>query len=151
VRRAESLRYPALEFRVADACTDVDDAVLHAALVRSLVRVLAGRATDGEPCPEPRAELLRVARWRAARHGLSGQLFDPMSATLVDAPTAVRGLLGELEGDLRDHGEWHDVEGLVGQLLRRGTSAARQRRTWARTGNRRAVAAELVPARGGEE
>jgi hypothetical protein len=60
----------------------------------------------------------------------------------------VHELLGDLEGDLRDHGEWDDEADLVGQLLRRGTSAARQRRTWARTGDRRAVAAELVPADG---
>ena len=67
-----SYHLPTLEFRLADVCTEVDDVVLHAALVRSLVRVLAGRAERGEPCPRPRPELLRAARWRAARHGLDG-------------------------------------------------------------------------------
>jgi carboxylate-amine ligase len=135
---------PTVEFRLADVCTALDDAVLHAALVRSLVRVLAGRAERGEPCPQLRPELLRAARWRAARHGLAGELFDPALGTLVDARMAVRRLLTELEGDLRGHGEWDEVTELVQQLLARGTSAARQRSTWLRTGDPRAVAAAVV-------
>jgi carboxylate-amine ligase len=30
-----SMRYPTMEFRVADVCTDIEDAVLHAGLVRA--------------------------------------------------------------------------------------------------------------------
>jgi YbdK family carboxylate-amine ligase len=139
-----SWHLPTVEFRLADVCTSLDDAVLHAALVRSLVRVLAGRAGRGEPYPQPRPELLRAARWRAARHGLAEELFDPVLCTLVDARMAVRRLLTELEGDLREHGEWAEVAELVQQLLARGTSAARQRATWLRTGDLRAVAAAVV-------
>jgi YbdK family carboxylate-amine ligase len=139
-----SYHLPTLEFRLADVCTDLDDAVLHAALVRSLVRVLAGRAGAGVVCPRPRPELLRAARWRAARDGIGGQLFDPVLGTLVDARLAVRRLLAELEDDLRDHDEWDEVGELVQRLFARGTSAARQRRTWLRTADRRAVAAEVV-------
>jgi YbdK family carboxylate-amine ligase len=139
-----SSHLPTVEFRLADVCTSLDDAVLHAALVRSLVRVLAGRADRGEPCPRLRPELLRAARWRAARHGLAGELFDPVLGTLVDARIAVRRLLTELAEDLHGHGEWDEVAALVQQLLARGTSAARQRSTWQRTGDPRAVAAAVV-------
>jgi carboxylate-amine ligase len=140
------MRYSTVEFRVADVCTDLDDAVLHAGLVRSLVRVLADRATRGEPCPEPPCDLLRVARWRAARHGVSGRLFDPLTSELVAAPVAVLRLLEELEDDLRDSGEWDELSCLAGQVLRRGTSATAQRRILGRTGDPRAVAAALVGA-----
>ncbi len=139
-----SSHLPTLEFRLADVCTDLDDAVLHAALVRSLVRVLAARSGAGVPCPQPRTELLRAARWRAARDGLGGRLFDPVRGVLVDARVAVGALLDELEGDLRDHGEWTQVSELVAGLLSRGTSAARQRATWQATGDRRAVARAVV-------
>ena len=139
-----SWHLPTLEFRLADVCTDVDAAVLHAAVVRSLVRVLAARAARDEPCPQPRTELLRAARWRAARHGLSGELFDPLLEALVDARSAVGRLLGELEEDLRGHGEWDEVQDLVQALFDRGTSASRQRWTWLRTGDTRAVAESLV-------
>ena len=141
-----SSHLPTLEFRLADVCTEVDDVVLHAALVRSLVRVLAGRVERGEPCPRLRPELLRAARWRAARHGLGGQLFDVVRCELVPARAAVRGLLSELREDLRAHDEWAVVVELVERLFERGTSASRQRRTWLRTGDRRRVAADIIDA-----
>jgi carboxylate-amine ligase len=56
----------------------------------------------------------------------------------------VRRLLAELEEDLRDHDEWPVVVELVERLFEHGTSAARQRRTWQRTGDRREVAARIV-------
>jgi YbdK family carboxylate-amine ligase len=139
-----SYHFPTLEFRLADVCTDVDDAVLHAALVRSLVRVLAARAERGEPCPQPRPEVLRAARWRAARDGIGGELFDPVLGAAVAARLGVRRLLAELEDDLRDHDEWTAVNELVAQLFGRGTSAARQRQIWLSTGDRRQVAARMV-------
>lgn len=139
-----SSHLPTVEFRLADVCTDLDDAVLHAGLVRSLVRVLAGRAAAGRPCPQPRDELLRAARWRAARDGITDRLFDPVEAVLVDARSAVGALLGELEDDLRQHEEWSEIEGLVEQLFARGTSASRQRRTWRRTGEGRDVVAWVI-------
>jgi glutamate---cysteine ligase / carboxylate-amine ligase len=139
-----SARLPTIEFRLADVCTTVDDTVLHAALVRSLVRVLAARAQRGEPVPELRPELLRAARWRAARSGLTGPLFDPLRAELVGPREAVGALLAELEEDLTEAGEWDEVTARVQDLLGRGTSAARQRSTWLRTGDRRAVAEWVV-------
>jgi gamma-glutamyl:cysteine ligase YbdK (ATP-grasp superfamily) len=139
-----STRYPTLEFRLADVCTALDDVVLHAALARSLVRVLAGRAERGEPCQEVRPELLRAARWRAAKDGLGGELFDPVRGEPTAARHAVEALVAELADDLRAHGEEDDVAALLDALWERGTSAARQRATWARTGDRRAVAAEVV-------
>ncbi len=139
-----SYHLPTVEFRLADVCTDIDDAVLHAGVVRSLVRVLAARYEAGEPCPQPRAELLRAARWRAARHGIGGQLFDPLLGALVDARVAVRRLLAELEDDLRDHDEWTEVSDLVIRLFSRGTSATRQRATWLRTGDRLEIAEGII-------
>jgi YbdK family carboxylate-amine ligase len=139
-----SSHLPTLEFRLADVCTEVDDVVLHAALARSLVRVLAARAERGDPCPRPRPELLRAARWRAARHGLDGQLFDAVGTELLPARVAVRRLLAELQDDLRDQDEWSVVVELVERLFERGTSASRQRRTWLRTGDWREVAARIV-------
>ena len=136
-----SSRWPTVEFRLADVCTDLDAAVLHAALVRSLVRVLADR--DG-PVPEVRPELLRAARWRAARDGLGGELFDPVRGEPVGAREAVGALVAELADDLRAHGEEDDVAAMLDRLWRRGTSAARQRATWAATRDPRAVAAEIV-------
>jgi carboxylate-amine ligase len=128
-----SLRYPTLEFRIADVCTDIDDALLHAALVRSLVRTLAGRAAAGVPAPAVSDQALRVAVWRAARWGVTGRLVDPTTGRLVDGMVAVRRLLRLLETDLAEHGELDLVSARVALVLRRGTSAARQRAIYGST------------------
>jgi carboxylate-amine ligase len=139
-----SLRYPTVEYRIADVCTNLDDAVLHAALVRSLTRVLAERARRGSPPAVVRPEALRAARWRAARYGLAGQLFDPVRGVLVDPCVAVESLLVELRDDLEDRGEWDEVLDGAQRVLSRGTSAARQRTVLHRAGNTFDVARMLV-------
>jgi gamma-glutamyl:cysteine ligase YbdK (ATP-grasp superfamily) len=106
--------------------------------------VLAARAERGQPCPRLRSELLRAARWRAARYGLDDQLFDVVQGELVPARTAVRRMMAELQEDLRDHDEWDVVVELVERIFERGTSSTRQRRTWVRTGDWRQVASGIV-------
>ncbi|RBY98009.1 carboxylate-amine ligase [Blastococcus sp. TF02-8] len=135
---------PTVEFRLADVCTDVEDAVLHATVCASLVRVLADRAERDVAPASARPELLRAARWRAARDGIGGLLFDPVSGNLVEAREAVERLLRELADDLAERGEEDEVRDLVDRLFARGTSAARQRVVWRETGDLRAVAAAVV-------
>jgi carboxylate-amine ligase len=139
-----STKYPTLEFRIGDVCTSLDDAVLHAALLRSLTRVLADRVQAGLPAPHVRPELLRAARWRAARFGMSDDLFDPVWVERVSARVAVDRLLHELRDDLEDRGEWYEVRGLAEQVIRRGTSATRQRHVLHRTGDPVAVTRMLL-------
>jgi YbdK family carboxylate-amine ligase len=145
-----SSRYPTVEFRIADVCTELDDAVLHAALVRSLVRTVGRRIAAGQPPLQVSNVTLRAARWRAARFGLTDQLWCPHSGGLVPAATAVGQLLDELTPDLQAHGEADEVLSLVGALLARGTSAARQRHVFAASRNLsevvRALTGQTVPS-----
>jgi YbdK family carboxylate-amine ligase len=130
-----SMRYPTLEFRVADMCPDVDDVILFAALCRSLVRTMAGRVARGVPAPEPADAVLRAARWRAARYGFGGQLWSPERSALVPGEAVLAELFAAVSADLRAHGELNLVEQLLDQVRDRGTSAARQRRVFAETGS----------------
>jgi len=139
-----SARYPTLEFRIADACTDLDDAVLYAALARSLVRTLASPThmpTETGDLTDPE---LRAVRWRAARYGLGATLWSPARAAVVPAALAVDDLLAELRPDLERHGEYDTVAALLAQLRSRGTSAKRQREAFAATGSLREVTGALV-------
>ncbi|MDP9418477.1 MAG: glutamate--cysteine ligase, partial [Actinomycetota bacterium] len=130
-----STRYPTLEFRVADVCTDIDDAVLYAGLARSLVRTLAAQLSQGwRPVTVPSA-LLRAARWRAARYGVSGALVDARTWQVRPAADVVTATLAELRPDLEEHGEYDEVRTLAEQVLRRGTSATRQRAVFERCGS----------------
>ncbi|MFI2708497.1 glutamate--cysteine ligase, partial [Nocardioides sp. CER28] len=78
-----SHRYPTVEFRVADVCTDLDDAMVIAALARALVVHFAERA--GDPPDAWRVDELRAAAWRAARFGLADRLVSPASRELAPA------------------------------------------------------------------
>ena len=139
-----STKYPTVELRMADTSPRLDDAVLQAGLARALVRVAAAEAVAGTAFAEPRSELVKAARWGAARHGLEDRLMDLRARERRPAAEVVRGLLARLRDDLEDSGEWDEVSALAEQVLARGTSAAEQRRTAARAGDLGAVSRQLV-------
>ena len=88
-----SARYETLEFRAADACLTVDDAVLVTGLWRALARTCAAEATAEVAPPQLRGELLQAARWRAARYGVEGTLVDLGEGRTAPAREVVDGLL----------------------------------------------------------
>jgi carboxylate-amine ligase len=134
-----STKYPTVEVRVADTSPLVDDVVLHAGLARSLVRVAAGAAERDEQPPLVRTELVRAARWRAARDGTEDGLLELRTGTLRPAAEVVRSLLARQREDLEAAGEWAEVSALTEAALARGISAARQRAVLERTGDEGAV------------
>ncbi|MET0433554.1 MAG: glutamate--cysteine ligase [Cellulomonas sp.] len=134
-----SARYPTVEVRVADVCLDPEDAVLLGALVRGL----ADTAVDGRDHdlgPQPRAEEVRVAGWRAARSGLTGDLVSPLTGRPVAAAQAVDELVRHVTPALERAGDLPWVREHLDALLRRGNGAQQQRR-WRHEG---ADDAELV-------
>ena len=74
---------PTVEFRMADVCLRVDEAVMLAGLVRALARTCYEQRD--EPLQPARPELLRAAHWRAARYGLEGELIDIAAGRSVPA------------------------------------------------------------------
>lgn len=124
--------FDTLEFRTADSCTTVDEAVLQAGLCRALVRASLDEVASGQPLPEVRPELLRAAKWRAARSGLDDHLIDALAAEAVPAPVLLDRFLAYLRPALEDTGDWDETTALLKQIQRHGTSAHRQRRAFAR-------------------
>jgi carboxylate-amine ligase len=140
-----STKFPTLEVRVADTCPSLDDVVLHAALARSLVRVSAAAVEREDRLAPVRGEVVKAARWRAARFGLEECLFDIRAHALRPAGEVVRDLLARLRDDLEQLGDWDEVSALAEQALARGTSAARQREVARKNGgDLSAVTAALV-------
>ena len=89
-----SARYPTLEVRVCDAVPLLDDALTLAGLSRALVlTALRSAAGAGPAFTPPRPELVRAARWRAARSGLADVLVDPRGAAARPAREVVHALL----------------------------------------------------------
>jgi glutamate---cysteine ligase / carboxylate-amine ligase len=136
-----SQRYPTLEVRIADVCLRHEDAVLIAALVRALVETEARAWQQGAPPLRMRAELLRLASWRASRSGLDGELIDPRTGRPDGAAAVTALLLAHVRDALVDAGDLGTVTTLLAQVLRRGSGAAFQRDALRRTGNLRDVGA----------
>lgn len=139
-----SRHYPTIEIRVADVCLHPDDAVLVAALVRSLVETAARSWRLGEPARPVRTELLRLASWRASRSGLDGQLVGPVSHRPAAARDVVSELLEHVRPALTDAGDYAIVAGLLGDVLDRGNGARFQRQAYRRTGQIRDVVREAI-------
>jgi carboxylate-amine ligase len=135
-----SEKYPTVEIRVADVTTEVEDAVLVALLARALVATAAADSA----LPAWRADLLRVAGWRAARFGLAGSLVHPVEARLVPAREAFDALVAHCRTALEDTGDLVRVTDSFERLAARGTGASRQRSVFEATGDLGAVVADLA-------
>jgi carboxylate-amine ligase len=123
-----------LEFRVADVCMTLDEAVMIAGLLRALARACHDQWARGEPLEPVRPEVLRAAKWRAARFGLEGPLIDVRAREAVPAAVLVERLLAFLRPSLEEFGEWDEVSSLVRATFDRGTGAKRQREALTRSG-----------------
>jgi carboxylate-amine ligase len=136
-----SEKYPTVEVRLADVCTDVDDAVLVALLSRALVATVAS-----EPAPPPwRSDLLRIATWRAARFGLSADLVHPVLGKPDGPREVLAALVDHVRPALEESGDLDRVTTSIERLLARGTGATRQRQVFERSdGDLAAVVEDLA-------
>ncbi|MFD0313011.1 glutamate--cysteine ligase 2 [Streptomyces flavalbus] len=139
-----SRRYPTVEIRVADVCLHASTAVLVATLARGLVETAAREWRAGRAPVDHSVSLLRLADWRAARSGLTGELLHP--ATMRPAPAAqvVRDLVDHAAEALADSGDLDRARAGCAELLRRGNGARVQRELLERTESLRDVVVECV-------
>ncbi len=121
-------RYQTVEFRIADSCTTIDEIVVQAGLSRALAQRCLDELERGVSPREVSPELLRAAKWRAARFGLTGSLLDPISAELLPAHSLVDRLFTYVRPALEEAGDWDEMTTLVERMKRLGSSAERQRR-----------------------
>lgn len=134
-----SARYETLEFRVADVCLTIDEAVMITGLCRALARVCYAQAVKDVLIRHPRPEFLRAAKWRAARFGIDSELIDVESSMLKPAAEVIERLLALVRPALEEDGEWDEVSTLVRETLAKGTGASRQRDVFRRTNSLEAV------------
>ncbi|RAO39260.1 putative glutamate--cysteine ligase [Micromonospora saelicesensis] len=139
-----SSTYPTVEVRVGDVCTEVDDAVLVAALVRSLVATLVDDVRAGVSAPDVRDCLVAAAHWRAAHDGLDGELIDLRAGGTRPAWALVDELMAVIAPALLRHGDLGYVLAQLARLRRDGTGAMRQRQVLERAGDLHAVLDDLI-------
>ena len=151
--------HPTVEVRISDVCTDVDIAVLIAALVRSLVTSAALRAEEADAAHGRgrrdrlatgkaaeyvwRSELLRAAQWRAARYALTDRLLDPTTGEPETARLVLERLVMVCRDQLEEAGELDLIDEGIRRVLAE-SGASRQRAAYERTGSLDAVVDDVV-------
>ena len=124
-----SARYPTLETRIFDMCTDINDAVCMAALTMCILRRLYRLRLNNQRWRRYNRLLLNENRWRAMRYGSDEGLIDLAKGELVEFSY----LLGEILEEVDEDAQFFGCEGEVAHartILSRGTSAHQQVATY---------------------
>lgn len=112
-----------IEIRICDLPSSFREIIALVALIQALVKTLATHP----PSPAPNMQVLRSNKWQAARYGLDGTFVDPANARRLPMADAVRNLLALTAVAADELGTAADIA-VIDDILRRGSSADRQRR-----------------------
>ena len=131
-------KYPTLEFRICDLCTNVDDAICCAALFQALVLKHYKMRKDNISFRRYPLAMVDENKWRAVRYGVQGKFIDFGRQEELPTKTLLTELVGFVDDVLDDLGTRKEVEHVF-TILERGTSAAQQIRIFEETGDMRKV------------
>ena len=120
-----SARFPTLEMRVMDVCTDLADAVTIAALYQCLLRYLYRLRRDNQTWRLYPLPLIDENRWRAVRYGADQDLIDFGIGERVAFARLVDELIDTLHDDAEALNCVAELEHAQ-EIVKRGTSAHRQ-------------------------
>jgi len=120
-----SARYPTLETRIFDMCTDIEDAICLAAMTMCILRRLYRLRLENQRWRRYSSMLVNENRWRAMRYGADEGLIDLAKGQLVP----FEDLLGEILEQIDEDAAWFGCEKEVARsrtILQHGTSAHQQ-------------------------
>jgi carboxylate-amine ligase len=121
--------FDTLEFRIADICTTIDEAVCLAALFQAIVAKLVKLRQQNMSWRHYRYIHITENKWRAVRYGVRGKMID----FGIEEERPFHFLMGELleflDDVLDELGSREEVE-YINTILREGTSADRQLRVY---------------------
>ena len=117
--------FDTLEFRIADICTKVDEAVCIAALFQAICAKLVKLRRSNMAWRQYRHIHITENKWRAVRYGIRGELIDFGIEESVPYHFLMEELLEIVDDVLDDLGSREEVEYLR-TILREGNSADRQ-------------------------
>ena len=132
-----------LEFRMFDVSTKVEEAVAIAALTQAIIVKLHRLYQSNMSWRLYRRALIEENKWRAARWGVEGNLIDFGKQAEVPMRELGEELLDFVDDVVDDLGS-RDSLAPIERILREGTSAERQLKTYAETGDLKAVVRQIV-------
>ncbi|RMG94170.1 MAG: carboxylate-amine ligase [Chloroflexi bacterium] len=125
--------FDTLEFRIADICTTVDEAVCIAALFQAVCAKLIKLRRNNMSWRQYRHMHITENKWRAVRYGIDGNLIDFGKEEEVPFHFLMEELLELLDDVVDELGSRKEVE-YVRTILKNGTSADRQIATYRKHG-----------------
>ena len=140
-----SLRYPTLETRIMDVCTNIDDSICIAAMTASLLRMLYRLRLANQSWRRYPHVLIAENRWRAMRYSYDEQLLDLAKGKLVSFSELLDEVLELLRHDAEALGCVRELEH-ARVILARGTSAHRQIAVYEEARSRGASTREALEA-----
>jgi glutamate---cysteine ligase / carboxylate-amine ligase len=120
-----SMRYPTLELRVADSCTNLDDTLAVAALYRCLVRRAVREPELNSGMTGALRAIVSENLWRAQRDGVRASFIDEANARPVPCAEYLAALLDALASDAADLGCENEIN-RAKEIVADGTSSDRQ-------------------------
>lgn len=124
-----SAKFPTLEMRISDICTTAADGIAIAALYQALLRMLWRLKRSNQRWRRYSNMLVKENRWRAQRYGMDEGLVDFGRGAIVPYGELLEEMLSVIGEDLDALGS-SDQAGHARTILKRGTSADRQRRIY---------------------
>ena len=118
-------RYPTLETRIMDVCTDLEDALCLSAFVVCILRMLYRLREANQRWRTYSPMLLGENRWRAMRYSFDQGLIDLGRGTIIPFAQLADELIELVRDDAETLGCMDEIVH-VREILRRGTSAHRQ-------------------------
>ena len=125
-----SSKFPTLEMRISDVCTELDDAIAIAALYLCILHMLYRLRRQNQRWRTYDRMLIDENRWRAKRYGIDEGLIDFGKGELVPFDALLEELIALTAVDAEMLGCACEVIHCR-EILRRGTSAHQQLRTYA--------------------
>ena len=122
-------RYPTLEMRITDMCTDINDAVALAALTQCLLHYLYRLHSKHMHWHAYHRFLVDQNRWRAIRYGYDEGMIDFAHAKITPVSDVLHEVVTMVAEDARELDCLAELE-LVLEIPRRGTSAHQQLATY---------------------
>ena len=120
-----SARYPTLEMRIPDICTNIEDGLSVASIYLSLLSMLFRKRTNNQRWRTYSNFLISENVWRAQRYGISEPLMDFGRGELVSMDVLTEELITLLAEDAEKLGCVAEVEHMR-QIMTQGTSADKQ-------------------------
>jgi carboxylate-amine ligase len=135
--------YPTLEFRACDLPTRLRETLGIVALIHCIGTRLLHLYRSNLSYRLYRRALINENIYRAARMGLNGEFIDFHTKKVVPVRDAVRQLIDSLADEIKLLNCENEIAEIY-RILDQGTSADRQRATFAKTGSLKAVVDQLA-------